>query len=185
MDRANAQLSAPSRHIVTFLWNVHCLGPLGFLPSDSQIGLKNRAYGSIIVMIAREARLSETDPIQFSPRMAGKSAAYSAAGAGREIQPITTFNRTELTEILTVYGRKVADGEWRDYALDTLKDRAVFSVFRRSAEFPIYRIEKVPKLARKQGAYSIVTATGMILKRGHELRRVLSVLEKSVRLVKG
>lgn len=129
--------------------------------------------------------MSEIDPIQFSPRSAGKPAAFSSAATGREVQPVTTFNRKELTEILTVYGRKVADGEWRDYALDTLRDRAVFSVFRRSAEYPIYRIEKIPRLARKQGAYSIVTATGMILKRGHELGRVLSVLEKSVRLVKG
>ena len=77
----------------------------------------------------------------------------------------------------------VADGEWRDYAMDFLKDRAVFSVFRRSTEYPLYRIEKNPKYARKQGAYSVVSAAGHILKRGHELARVLAVLEKPVRLV--
>src|SRR5246127_5452315 len=94
-----------------------------------------------------------------------------------------TFNRTELNRILNLYGRMVADGEWRDYAIDFLKDRAVFSVFRRSSEVPIYRIEKNPRLARRQGIYSIISATGLILKRGHELDRVLGVLDKSVRLV--
>jgi Protein of unknown function (DUF2794) len=94
-----------------------------------------------------------------------------------------TFERRELRRILGLYGRMVAAGEWRDYAIDFLKDRAVFSVFRRSSEVPIYRIEKNPRLARRQGVYSIISATGLILKRGHELDRVLGVLDKSVRLV--
>ncbi len=94
-----------------------------------------------------------------------------------------TFSRRELSRILGLYGRKVAAGEWRDYAIDFLKDRAVFSVFRRSAEVPIYRIEKNPKLARKQGVYSVVSATGLILRRGHELDRVLRVLDKGPSLV--
>lgn len=93
------------------------------------------------------------------------------------------FDRHELSQLLSLYGRKVASGEWRDYAMDFLKDRAVFSVFRRSAEYPLFRIEKNPKLARKQGAYSVIAAGGQILKRGHELDRVLRVLEKAVRLV--
>ncbi len=97
--------------------------------------------------------------------------------------PQITFDRHELNALLSLYGRKVADGEWRDYAMDFLKDRAVFSVFRRSTEYPLYRIEKNPKYARKQGAYSVVSAAGHILKRGHELARVLAVLEKPVRLV--
>jgi hypothetical protein len=97
--------------------------------------------------------------------------------------PQVTFDRYELNTLLGLYGRKVADGEWRDYAMDFLKDRAVFSVFRRSTEYPLYRIEKNPKFARKQGAYSVVSAAGQILKRGHELARVLAVLEKTVRLV--
>jgi hypothetical protein len=84
-----------------------------------------------------------------------------------------TFNRPELNRILNLYGRMVADGEWRDYAIDFLKDRAVFSVFRRASEVPIYRIEKDPRLARKQGMYSVISATGLILRRGHELDRVL------------
>src|SRR5207248_9660022 len=96
-----------------------------------------------------------------------------------------TFSRRELDRILNLYGRKVEAGEWRDYAIDFLKDRAVFSVFRRSSEMPIYRIEKNPKLARRQGAYSVISATGLILKRGHELDPVLRALDKSLRLVAG
>ena len=94
-----------------------------------------------------------------------------------------TFSRRELDRILRLYGRKVADGEWRDYAIDFLKDRAVFSVFRRASEVPIYRIEKNPKLGRRQGAFSVISATGHILSRGHELDRVLGALDPSLRVV--
>jgi hypothetical protein len=90
-----------------------------------------------------------------------------------------TFNRRELNRILDLYGRKVAAGEWRDYAIDFLKDRAVFSVFRRTSEVPLYRIEKNPKLNQKQGAYSVISATGHILRRGPELDRVLHAIDKS------
>jgi hypothetical protein len=96
-----------------------------------------------------------------------------------------TFSRRELDRILRLYGRKVADGEWRDYAIDFLKDRAVFSVFRRASEVPIYRIEKNPKLGRRQGAYSVISATGHILRRGQELDRVLGALDRSLRVVAG
>jgi hypothetical protein len=96
-----------------------------------------------------------------------------------------TFSRRELDRILRLYGRMVAAGEWRDYAVDFLKDRAVFSVFRRSAEVPIYRIEKDPKLERRQGAYSVISATGLIVRRGHELDRVLRALDKGFRVVAG
>lgn len=95
---------------------------------------------------------------------------------------IVSFNRRELNQILHVYGMKVAGGEWRDYAIDMLGDRAVFSVFRRSAELPLYRIEKNPRLARKQGAWAVVNATGQILKRGHELANVLRFFEGRPRL---
>jgi hypothetical protein len=94
-----------------------------------------------------------------------------------------TFNRRELDRILRLYGRKVAAGEWRDYALDFLRDRAVFSVFRRSSEVPIYRIEKSPRLERRQGAYSVISATGLIVRRGHELDRVLLALDKGFSVV--
>jgi hypothetical protein len=94
-----------------------------------------------------------------------------------------TFDRRELDAILRLYGRMVAANEWRDYAIDHLPDRAVFSVFRRSSETPLYQIVKDPGLARKQGAYSVVAAQGMILKRGHELARVLGVFDSKLRLV--
>jgi len=94
-----------------------------------------------------------------------------------------TFNRLELNRILNLYGRMVADGEWRDYAIDFLKDRAVFSVFRRASEVPIYRIEKDPRLARKQGMYSVISATGLILRRGQELERVLLVIDRKLAVV--
>jgi hypothetical protein len=93
------------------------------------------------------------------------------------------FNRGELGRILNLYGRMVAAGEWRDYAIDALKDRAVFSVFRRSSEVPLYRIEKDPRLARKQGAYSVISATGLILRRGHDLDRVLLAIDRKLALV--
>ena len=96
-----------------------------------------------------------------------------------------TFDRRELSRILGLYGRKVAAGEWRDYAIDFLKDRAVFSVFRRASEVPLYRIEKDPKLAQRQGAYSVISASGHILRRGHELDRVLRAIDKSIALVAG
>ena len=97
--------------------------------------------------------------------------------------PRVTFDRRELNRILGLYGRKVAAGEWRDYAIDFLRDRAVFSVFRRTSEVPLYRIEKNPRLARRQGAYSVISATGLIVKRGHELDGVLRAVDKSLKLV--
>jgi hypothetical protein len=93
------------------------------------------------------------------------------------------FDRQELNQILDVYGRKVADGEWRDYAIDIGKDQAVFSIFRRSAEVPLYRIIKQPRLARRQGIWSLVTATGLILRRGHDLAGVLRVIDRRLRIV--
>ena len=96
-----------------------------------------------------------------------------------------TFDRRELDRILGLYGRKVAAGEWCDYAIDFLKDRAVFSIFRNTCDVPIYRIEKSPRLARRQGAYSVISATGLIMRRGHELDRVLRALDRSLSVVAG
>ena len=104
-------------------------------------------------------------------------------GTASAIPVRVTFTRRELDRILNLYGRMVADGEWRDYAIDFLKDKAVFSVFRRSTEVPLYRIEKNPKLARKQGAYSVISATGLILRRGHELERVLLAIDRKLQVV--
>ena len=91
-----------------------------------------------------------------------------------------SFHRTELAPILSVYGRMVAAGEWRDYGISSLREVAIFSVFRRTAEHPMYRIEKRPKLAGKQGQYSVVGMDGRILRRGNDLKNVLRVLEKKL-----
>ncbi len=95
------------------------------------------------------------------------------------------FQRNELSLILALYGRMVAAGEWRDYGISCLRDVAVFSVFRRTAENPLYRIEKRPKLRGKQGQYAVVGMDGRILKRGPDLKAVLRVLDvKLIRAVK-
>jgi Protein of unknown function (DUF2794) len=103
--------------------------------------------------------------------------------APKRTQSQVSFDREEMREILNLYGRKVAEGEWRDYAIDFTRDKAVFSVYRRTSEMPLYRIEKHPKLARRQGAYSVVAASGLVLKRGHELSKVLRVIDKPLRVV--
>ena len=91
--------------------------------------------------------------------------------------PVTFFDRRELNALMQLYGRRVAAGEWRDYALDGLADVAVFSIFERAAESPVYRVEKRPALARRQGAWSVVGRGGVVLKRGHELADVLRVFD--------
>lgn len=96
---------------------------------------------------------------------------------------VVTFDRHELREIFNLYGRRVAEGEWRDYAIDFRPDRAVFSIYRRASEVPLYRVEKDPGLARRQGAYAVVGANGAILKRGPELGRVLQALDRKPKLV--
>jgi hypothetical protein len=88
------------------------------------------------------------------------------------------FHRRELAVILSLYGQMVAMGEWRDYGISTLKDCAVFSVFRRTAENPLYRIEKHPKLRNRQGEYCVIGMDGQILKRGHDLKTVLRVFDR-------
>lgn len=102
----------------------------------------------------------------------------------QSLDPIpVTFHRRELDAILRIYGRMVGEGLWKDYAIDHMKDKAVFSIFKRSGEMPLFRIEKNPKLSSKQGAYSVVNTHGMILKRGHELPQVLRVFDKVLKLV--
>ncbi len=93
--------------------------------------------------------------------------------------PIVYFDRRELNQLLGLYGRMVSAGHWRDYGIDGLKDAAVFSVFRRSSEFPLYRIEKRPALARRQGAWSILAHGGLVLKRGHDLEQLLKFFDRS------
>lgn len=96
------------------------------------------------------------------------------------ITPQIAFQRNELALIMTLYGRMLAAGEWRDYGMSFLSDVAIFSIFRRTAEHPIYRIEKRPKLRQKQGMYSVIAMDGQILKRGHDLKTVLRVLERKL-----
>lgn len=126
--------------------------------------------------------MSDLEPIPLYRGGAYRPVAATGTAGQAQTQRIA-FNRGELHKILTVYGRQVANGEWRDYAIDALKDKAVFSIFRRSSEFPLYRIEKAPKLARRQGAYSVIAATGLILKRGHSLENVLRVIDRKLRPV--
>ena len=92
---------------------------------------------------------------------------------------VVFFDRVELNRLMNLYGRMVSAGEWRDYAIDGLAEAAVFSIFKRASEQPIYRIEKRPALARRQGAWAVIGQGGHILKRGHELAQVLRLFEKS------
>lgn len=105
--------------------------------------------------------------VQHSPSFPSPSAPLQVA-----------FDRRELSVILPLYGRMVAAGEWRDYGISCLRELAVFSVFKRTTEHPLYRIEKRPKLRQRQGMYSVVSMDGQILKRGHELKTVLRVLDR-------
>ena len=102
---------------------------------------------------------------------------------GAAPNPQVTFDRAELRSILDLYGRRGAEGEWRDYAIDFARDRAVFAIYRRTSELPLFRIVKDPKLARRQGAYAVETTSGSVLKRGHDLDRVLRVLDGRLKLV--
>ncbi len=126
-----------------------------------------------------EALLAEGEEASRIVPLRPKTAtAQQNPAANRPAPPIVAFHRTELGQILRVYGRMVAAGEWRDYALDHGREQAVFSIYRRMGEVPMYRVTKTPKLARRQGAYAVVSAQGLVLKRGHDLDTVLRVFEK-------
>jgi hypothetical protein len=131
--------------------------------------------------------VSDTEPIPLRPHVIRTSGSISQPPrpTPAPAPPVVAFNRQELNAILHVYGRKVAEGEWRDYALDFGREAAVFAVYRRASEVPLFRIEKCPKLARRQGAYAVISATGQIMKRGPELARVLAVFDSGMRLVGG
>lgn len=114
----------------------------------------------------------------------GYSLGIGMRAANRSTPPEVWFDRREINAILGVYGRKVAAGEWRDYAIDHRRGEAVFSIFRRSSEVPLYRIVKNPQLARRQGAYAVLSVGGQILKRGHDLNQVLFALDRGPKLVR-
>lgn len=138
--------------------------------SPRRKAVANRRFRAKLPGFKREAPLSEVEDWSLEGRR-------NVAPVRPHARPVA-FDRRELNAILQVYGRKVAEGEWRDYAIDHLPDRAVFSILRRSNETPMFRVEKTPALARKQGAYRVVASGGLILKRGHDLAAVLKVLEK-------
>ena len=100
-----------------------------------------------------------------------------SGGGPADYAEIVAFHRHEFSVILGVYGRMVAAGHWRDYAIDHLKDCAIFSIFHRATEAPLFRVEKRPKLAAKQGAYCVFGADGQVLKRGKELATVLKIFD--------
>ncbi len=106
-----------------------------------------------------------------------------ATGPTPRAVPVVSFDRRELSAILNLYGRRVAEGEWRDYAIAFTTEKATFSIYRRASEMPLYRVEKTPSLARKQGAYAVVAATGLVMKRGGDLTQVLGVLDRRPKLV--
>jgi hypothetical protein len=120
------------------------------------------------------------EPIAFLRAEARSSTRTASWSGGGFTAASVRFDRRELNQILTIYGRMVAAGEWRDYALDFLDDVAVFSIFRRTSEMPLYRVEKRPKLRDRQGQYAVIDAASQILKRGHELGNVLHVFDKKL-----
>lgn len=134
--------------------------------TDSEIADPERQGADVVSVAFRRRPVAPTPPIADPP-------------AAKQV----SFDRRELQTILNLYGRRVAEGEWRDYAIGFSGQKAVFAIFRRASETPLYTIEKNPALARRQGAYSVVSADGFVLKRGNELERVLAVLEKKLKLV--
>ena len=106
-----------------------------------------------------------------------------APGNSGKVPVIVAFDRKELTTILAVYGRKVGQGEWRDYAMDFLRDRAVFSIYARVSERPLFIVEKTPRMRNRQGQYTVTNQQGRILKRGHDIAQVLRVLDPQLAVV--
>ena len=124
------------------------------------------------------------EPIAFRRAVPAGAARFSNERPANERpageKPVTRFDRRELDRILAVYGRMVAAGEWRDYALDFLEEVAVFSIFRRASEMPLFRVEKRPRLRSRQGQYAVIAAGGLVLKRGHELAQVLKIFDRKL-----
>lgn len=100
-------------------------------------------------------------------------------GNGHKAPSQVSFDRRELSQILNVYGQMVSKGDWKDYAIDFLEDRCIFSIYRKASEHPLYRIEKVPALRNRQGQFAVVAPGGLILKRGHDLVQVLRVFDRA------
>jgi Protein of unknown function (DUF2794) len=152
---------------MTLFWHRHV----------ARSGPKRDLFGARdATMSASGAALAKEIALAHHPAM---TATMPTPFPGRPAPPEqTAFDRAELALILGLYGRAVAAGEWRDYAMSFLKDVAVFSIFRRTAEHALYRIEKRPKLRQRQGMYAVIGMDGRILKRGHDLKTVLGVLDR-------
>ena len=120
------------------------------------------------------------EPIAFLRAAQSPAARTVHPGGQAHAVAQVRFDRGELGRILTIYGRMVAAGEWRDYAIDFKEDVAAFSIFRRTSEMSLYRVEKRPKLRERQGMYAVIDAAGHILKRGHDLAQVLRVFDRKL-----
>ena len=120
------------------------------------------------------------EPIAFLRAAQSPAARMAYSGGPGFTAAQVRFDRSELNRILTLYGRMVAAGEWRDYAIDFRDEAAVFSIFRRTSEMPLFRVEKRPKLRAKHGMYAVVAASGHVLKRGHELAQVLRIFDRKL-----
>ena len=157
------------------------------IDGDHLNGLKKQVimFGRVS-LLTRGGSVSEENEIvalgRFETQRPHDPGGETCVSASRPPQQVV-FSRTEIATILNLYGKKVAAGEWRDYAMNFGRDKAVFAVYRRSSEMPLYRIEKNPKLARKQGAYSVVSHGGIIVRRGHDLAQVLKVLLRKPKVV--
>lgn len=125
-----------------------------------------------VAALAKGARRGHTDRMNVQD-----PASIQPSARGNE--PVA-FRREELSAILSIYGRMVAAGEWRDYGISCLPEVAVFSIFRRTAEHPLYRVEKRPRLSGRQGQYAVVGMDGRILRRGHDLSQVLRVFDRKL-----
>ena len=144
---------------------------------------KSRNHDSVLTLELIETvqgRSPNDKPVSLALVQAGEVPAGPAAS---KIPSVVAFDRKELSLILNVYGRKVGQGEWRDYAMDFLRERAVFSIYARVSERPLYIIEKTPRLRNRQGQYAVTNTQGRILKRGHDLALVLRVLDPQLAVV--
>lgn len=122
--------------------------------------------------------------VHSAPESAKATQSAQARAVAKALRDAPTyFDRKELAQLLNVYGKHVSNGDWRDYAMDFVKDRAMFSVYRRNSEQPIFVIEKQPKLRLRQGQYLVINQAGKILKRGHDLAQVLKIFDSKLAAV--
>lgn len=165
----------------------HRVGPSGTADEDARqswlakvqfvVGMRQPLREVTFALQARDLRLPDCG--RMLPAM--ETEPPYRIGMNRPVRDHQVrFDRSELSLILSIYGRMVALGEWRDYGISHLSDVAIFSIFRRTADMPLYRVEKRPKLAQRQGAYAVIGMDGRVLKRGQDLRRVLGVLERKL-----